>query len=186
MVAALILLNGWLAVGTWLGVGQQPQTVSSILKGIAHTCYCTKHTHTFLATCPLSDTCPTDSPARTHMHTVGKYQWPTHLPLHYKHLVETSCSAVCPCTCCIVMPAQRSDSKNGPCPVHWKILEGQTTQGRLTLLRLHLCNFLEPVPPHLTVTWLMGLAKALPANREEENTELNTVKYSSTLTGFSE
>lgn len=42
----------------------------------------------------------------------------------------------------------------------------QTTQDRLTLLRLHLCDFLEPVPPHLTVTRLMGLTKALPADRE--------------------
>lgn len=43
MVAALILLNGWLAVGTWFGVGQQPQAVSSILIGLAHTCHCGKH-----------------------------------------------------------------------------------------------------------------------------------------------
>lgn len=33
---------------------------------------------------------------------------------------------------------------------------------RLTLLRLHLCDFLEPVPPRLTITWFVGLAKTLP------------------------
>lgn len=47
VVAALILLNGRLAVGTRFGVGQQPQAVSSILIGLAHTCHCGKaHTNT--------------------------------------------------------------------------------------------------------------------------------------------
>lgn len=58
--------------------------------------------------------------------------------------------------------------------------ETQTTQDRLTLLRLHLCDFLEPVPPHLTVTWLMGLAKALPADREGVTREMSAVKTQST------
>lgn len=51
------------------------------------------------------------------------------------------------------------------------------TANRLTLLRLHLCDFLEPVPPHLTVTWLMGLAKALPADREGNK---QRIRYSTT------
>lgn len=39
-----------------------------------------------------------------------------------------------------------------------------------TLLRLHFFDFLEPVSPRLTVTWLMGFTKALPgvkANKKQ-------------------
>lgn len=52
----------------------------------------------------------------------------------------------------------------------------------LTLLRLHLCDFLEPVPPHLTVTWLVGLAKALPTRREgdTQKTEYNKIQCAET------
>lgn len=50
MVAALIFLNGWLAVGTRFGVGQQPQAVSSIFIGLAHTCHCEKHKLTLTTT----------------------------------------------------------------------------------------------------------------------------------------
>ena len=55
-------------------------------------------------------------------------------------------------------------------------METQTTQDTLTLLRLHLCDLLEPVSPHLTVTRLMGLAKALPADKMVINTESGIVK----------
>lgn len=40
MVAALILLNGRLAVGTWFRVSQEPQAVSRVLISLAHTCHC--------------------------------------------------------------------------------------------------------------------------------------------------
>lgn len=46
-------------------------------------------------------------------------------------------------------------------PGDWKFLEKEVG---LTFLRLHLCDFLEPVPPHLTITWLVGLAEAFPAD----------------------
>lgn len=67
VVAALILLNGRLAVGTRFGVGQQPQAVSSILIGLAHTCHCGKaHTNTqvdahTLAISLQSNTWPADT-----------------------------------------------------------------------------------------------------------------------------
>lgn len=37
MVAALIFLYGRLAVGAGFGVGEQPQTVGSVLVGLTHT-----------------------------------------------------------------------------------------------------------------------------------------------------
>lgn len=40
VVAALVLLNGGLAVGTGLGVGQQPQAICGVLVSLAHTCHC--------------------------------------------------------------------------------------------------------------------------------------------------
>lgn len=40
VVAALILLNGRLAVGTRFGVSQEPQAVSRVLISLAHTCHC--------------------------------------------------------------------------------------------------------------------------------------------------
>ena len=49
-------------------------------------------------------------------------------------------------------------------------MDQRQTDG-LTLLRPHLRDLLEPPPPRLTVTWLMGLTKALPGEEEEEEEE---------------
>lgn len=46
VVAALRLLNGRLAVGARLGVGQQPQAICRVLVGLANTSHCTeRHAH---------------------------------------------------------------------------------------------------------------------------------------------
>ena len=40
MVAALVLLDGGLAVGAGLGVGEHPQAVGRVLVGLAHPGHC--------------------------------------------------------------------------------------------------------------------------------------------------